>query len=303
MELWPLAELELFLLRPLRSRARCMLMKVGMFPGENMFDHMPGEFPAGGPPNGRLFTACGVINIGSSGSSGSIGSPSSDELLEASEPSMLMLPTELDGATLSPCPHICRPTLGESITIEFPRGLREGIIMPFCVIVGEESGEDCSARVEWWRLVQALENSAPRDRRGRRAAGAAYVLRESNCGESGTRAAKCAGLGIGISRGGICRERPLERSSGRRGVRGLARIVWSSLDAPTGSRNLGDGSRWGALSDSERALGDLVFCGVLTGARPVVASLRSSAASCLLSPASVGVIATFDFSWRFWPGV
>ena len=39
-------------------------------------------------------------------------------------------------------------TLGEFINIEFERGFREGILMLFCVIVGEESGEDCSGRVE-----------------------------------------------------------------------------------------------------------------------------------------------------------
>lgn len=126
-----------------------MLMKVGTFPGENIFDHIPGLFPAGGPPNGVFLTACGVINMGSSLSSGSIGSPSSDPLLESSDPSMLMLPTELDAPVLSPFPHMCRPILGESNTIEFPRGLREGIIMPFWVMVGDESGEDWSARVEW----------------------------------------------------------------------------------------------------------------------------------------------------------
>jgi hypothetical protein len=237
-----------------------MLMKVGTCPGENIFDHMPGLLPTGGPPNGVFFTACGVINMGSSLSSGSMGSPSSDSLLESSDPSMLMLPTELDAAVvLSPCPHACRPMLGESSTIEFPRGLRDGIIMPFCVIVGDESGDDWSARVEWWRWVQALENSAPRDRRGRSEAAEAYVLRESSWGERGTRAAKCAGLGIGVSREGICSDRPLDRSSGRRGVRGFAIMVWSSLDVRRGSRNLGDGSRCGVLSESERALGDFDF--------------------------------------------
>lgn len=260
MELWPLAELELFLLRPLRNRARCMLMKVGTWPGENMFDHMPGLLPTGCPPNGVFLAACGVINMGSSWSSGSMGSPSSDALLESSDPSMLILPTELDAAVvLPPFPHVCRPTLGESRTMELPRGLRDGIIMPFCVIVGDESGDDCSARVEWWRWVQARENSAPRDRRGSSEAGEAYVLRESSCGERGTRAAKCAGLGMGISRGGICSDSPLDRSSGRRGVRGLATMVWSSFDVRIGSRNLGDGSRCGVLSESERALGDLDF--------------------------------------------
>jgi hypothetical protein len=67
---------------------------------------------------------------------------------------------------------------------------------------------------------------------------------------------------MGDSRGGICSERPLERKSGRRGVLGLAITVWSSLDAPFGSRNLGDGSSLGVLSDKERALD---FRGVCTG--------------------------------------
>ena len=96
-------------------------------------------------------------------------------------------------------------TLGDSIIIEFARGLLVGILIPFCVMVGEESGEDWSGSVEWWRLVQALENSAPRERRGSSDAGEAYVLWASSCGERGTRAASCAGLGMGMgsSCGGI----------------------------------------------------------------------------------------------------
>lgn len=154
--------------------------------------------------------------------------------------------------------------MGESSSIELERGFRGGILIPFCVMVGEESGEDWSGSVEWWRLVQALENSAPRDRRGRTEAGDAYVLRESSCGERGTRAAKCAGLGIGDSRGGICRDRPRERKSGLRGVLGLATIVWSSLDMRAGSRNFGEGSRRGVLSERDRALGEFVFGGVVS---------------------------------------
>lgn len=150
-----------------------MLINVGMFPGENIFDHIPGLCPTGGPPKDGFFTACGVISMGSSCSSGSMGSPSSDELLESSEPSILILPTELEAAVLSPFPHMCMPALAESRIIELPRGLREGIIIPFCVIVGEESGEEASASVEWCRLVQALENSAPRERRGKRELGEA----------------------------------------------------------------------------------------------------------------------------------
>jgi hypothetical protein len=33
--------------------------------------------------------------------------------------------------------------------MELARGFLEGIIMPFWVMVGEESGDDWSARVEW----------------------------------------------------------------------------------------------------------------------------------------------------------
>lgn len=223
MELCPLAELELFRLRPLRNLALCMLAKLGCPPGENKFDH---ALPVLSPGKRVLVFACGVMIMGSSLSSGSSGSTSSEELLESSEPIMLMLPTELDGAVLSPwLQPPCMLTLGESSSIELERGFRGGILMPFCVIVGEESGEDWSGRVEWWRLVQALENSAPRDRRGSTEAGDAYVLRESSWGERGTRAAKWAGLGMGDSRAGICSDRPRERKSGRRGVLGLATMV------------------------------------------------------------------------------
>lgn len=110
--------------------------------------------------------------------------------------------------------------------------------------------------------MQALENSAPRERRGSSDAGDAYVFRESNWGDRGTRAAKCAGLGIGTSREGICNERPLARKSGRRGVLGLTTTVWSSLAVLTGSWNLGEGSSFGVLSERERALD---FCGVCIG--------------------------------------
>ena len=40
-------------------------------------------------------------------------------------------------------------------------------------MVGEESGEAWSARVEWCRLVAAREKSMPRDRRGKMLVGEA----------------------------------------------------------------------------------------------------------------------------------
>ena len=64
---------------------------------------------------------------------------------------MLILPTELDTVDLSTFPSRGQPAvgprLGESSIIEFIEPLRDGMAMLFCVIMGEESGED-SARVE-----------------------------------------------------------------------------------------------------------------------------------------------------------
>lgn len=152
-------------------------MKLGTPLGENML--AKGLLLMAAPPWYVLldFAACGVMIMGSSGSNESRGSSSSEELLESSDPSMLMLPTELEGAVLPPwLQALCKLMLGKSIIIELERGFFKGILMPFCVIVGEESGDDWSGRVEWWRWVQALENSAPRERRGSSDAGEAYVL-------------------------------------------------------------------------------------------------------------------------------
>lgn len=138
--------------------------------------------------------------------------------------------------------------------------------------------------------MQARENSAPRERRGNTDPGDAYVLRASSCGERGTRAANCAGLGICDSLEGICSDRPLERKSGRRGVLGLALMAWSSLDMRAGSRNLGDGSRRGALSESDRALGDCIFGGVVTACEHECESMAaSSPPSHRLSMAAVSI--------------
>ena len=78
------------------------------------------------------------------------------------------------------------PLPGESGIVKFDKGLkgpfRAGIIMPLPLTVGDESGED-SASVEWWRFVQALEKSIPRDRRGSADAGYVYEVGDSNLGD------------------------------------------------------------------------------------------------------------------------
>ena len=83
--------------------------------------------------------------------------------------------------------------------------LRGGIIIPpLPPTVGEESGEDVSARVEWCRFVQALEKSRPRDRRGSTEA-PGYGAEDSRLGDSGTRLDRFAVLVLLMSLGGICR--------------------------------------------------------------------------------------------------
>lgn len=93
------------------------------------------------------------------------------------------------------------------------------------MIIGEESGDDCSARVEWCRFVQALEKSSPRECLGSDVAGDAFNV--SNCGDNGTRVV-AMGAAIGTARGGICNDSPRPRS-GLFGVCGEG-TSWSSLD-------------------------------------------------------------------------
>jgi hypothetical protein len=104
----------------------------------------------------------GVASIGSC-SSGSMGSRS-PSLLESSDPNMFMPPTEFGPLLLSP------PKRGESMSMEFMDCLREPIMARWAS-AGDESGDDWSARVEWWRLVTAREKSMPRECRGSTLAG------------------------------------------------------------------------------------------------------------------------------------
>lgn len=93
---------------------------------------------------------------------------SSSELEELSEATTFPLPTELEMFMRSWFPIMDH----REFDCSNPKSptLRPGMFMALPLpppMVGEESGEDCSARVEWCRLVAALEKSRPRDRRGR----------------------------------------------------------------------------------------------------------------------------------------
>ena len=111
-------------------------------------------------PNGLValvpfLKAWGVICIVSSSSATTMSSSSDEELPELKS-IKLVLPTELDKC-FSWFAMVDQNELdafpGESgtldVEIEFKGPLRGGIIMPLPPTVGEESGEDCSARVEW----------------------------------------------------------------------------------------------------------------------------------------------------------
>jgi hypothetical protein len=142
-------------------------------------------------------------------------------------------------------------------------------------MVGDESGLEASARVEWCRLVAAREKSKPRDRRGKILVGDAYVCAWSSLGESGAAGLLAYGeRGSGEAAGevGMCSARPRREKPVRWGVTGLdteadvedSRRLLSSLDVRRDASIIcGDGER--SLegvpppSDMDRALdGDRV---------------------------------------------
>ena len=203
----------------------------------------------------------------SSSSSWPIIVSSSDDEEPESYSITLALPSELEKPPLSAIldHRELGKAPGESGTMgvfaELYKPLRGGIVMPpRPPTTGEESGDDCSARVEWWRLVQALEKSKPLDRRGRAEPGDPYEFDESSLGDNGTRLTKFAVLVLLMSRGGICRLRPRGGWFGLLGVTGVLEGIWmSSLDV-LASRKGGDGERtaWIPSVDHGRGLrGDL----------------------------------------------
>lgn len=115
-----------------------------------------------------ILLTCGVATISSLSSSCSINVSSSSELLpEASEVMAFVDATERGTEFLSLAPDADQLqeelTLGESKAIDIDELRLEGGIIGFWFKVGEESGDDCSANVEWCRLVAAREKSMPRE--------------------------------------------------------------------------------------------------------------------------------------------
>ena len=127
---------------------------------------------------------------------------------------------------------------------ELKSPLRAGIFTPRpAPIIGDDSGDDCSASVEWCRLVAALEKSMPLDRRGNTDAGDGYAAEQSSFGDTGTRLDRFAVLVLLTSLGGICRLRPRRVQLGLFGVTGVGRISQSSFETFLFSINAGDGDR------------------------------------------------------------
>lgn len=141
-------------------------------------------------------------------SSASIRSSSPEPLSDESEPSILILPSEPDTFTRSEVPmddHKEFPLpLGEPVPpARCEPFLLPGIFIALPANVGEASGEEGSARVEWWRFVAALEKSKPRDRLGKILAGDPYVSEGSSLGDRGFGDRGLRLAAGGNSRGGI----------------------------------------------------------------------------------------------------
>lgn len=75
----------------------------------------------------------------------------------------------------------------------------------------------------------------------------------SSCGDNGTGFRGFMTLGLRLSFGGICKDKPRAAKVGRCVVVGLGMIVISSLDVRADSRILGEGDSIGGVSESERA--------------------------------------------------
>ena len=115
--------------------------------------------------------AWGVVRMASSMSSSMRSS--SPELEEESEQRCILLPREPDRCDRSWVPITDHSELEECSVPPQSPVRPPGMFIALLPIVGEESGEAWSARVEWWRLVAAREKSRPRDLRGRMLVGEA----------------------------------------------------------------------------------------------------------------------------------
>lgn len=111
-------------------------------------------------------------------------SSSSEEELDESDGTTWLLPSEVLILCRSWSPIIDHRDV--DVCSAPPYGpLRAGMFIPRSPMTGDESGDGCSARIEWWRLVAAREKSRPRERRGKRLVGEAYVCEWSSLGDDG----------------------------------------------------------------------------------------------------------------------
>lgn len=189
----------------------------------------------------------GVDILTSSGSSCRIRLSSSSELLlEASDVKAFVEAIDLgmNGRSKTKLVGHVPPMLilGSSCIDRCIEDRRDGIMMPFCVMVGEESGEDWSTSVEWWRLVQAREKSSPLEWRGSIVDG----FSNTSLASRSTRppVPKCR-------RGMYWNKASAHVALAVEGLfRGVGMMTWSS-PALRGSLNMGDGKSSGAESDSD----------------------------------------------------
>lgn len=121
--------------------------------------------------------------------------------------------------------------------------------------VGDDSGDDCSASVEWCRFVAALEKSMPLALRGRTEVGLVNAVGASGLGDTGVRlVVRFAVLVLLTSLGGICKFRPRDAKVVRLGVVGAGSISWSSLEERLASTKVGDGERMDLIPCADHGL-------------------------------------------------
>lgn len=149
---FPLPLLEDFLLLPCRNLARWKFIKL-LTAGDCPIQPFPGLACGIMPKGAAILLTCGVVRIESSISSASMRSSSSEVLPEELEPIILTLPRELDTATRSGWARVDHKELELLLSASIVPEICEplflfGMFIALPDIVGEESGEDCSASVE-----------------------------------------------------------------------------------------------------------------------------------------------------------
>jgi len=149
---FPLPLLELFRLLPCRSLARWKFIRL-LTAGDCPTQPFPGLACAAEAKGPLILFICGVDSIESSISSASMRSSSSELLPDESDPNIFTLPSELDTTILSEIAIVDHSELelliiDSELLEKWRLFFLLGMFIALPEMVGDESGEDCSASVE-----------------------------------------------------------------------------------------------------------------------------------------------------------